>query len=252
MAGTCLPAVADAERSDFRLTTSACSASTRATRSSTSARRSPGVRSPTPSDTSAGPRGGPPARSDQRDQPAVAPPGREVRDPWSQVRGHDHRVVGGEVGDVADGQHRHATWRPRARRPHSFWVSVSTSSSCSPASALISSRKATSFWPPQTSVMLARSRKARSPASPQMVRAEATDWRITAVVIPRPPSSAASFGRSPRGAMLAHSSSMRTRGDSSRRVGEAAAWWRAVSTTSSTRAATIGATECCAPGEPIR
>ena len=60
------------------------------------------------------------------------------------------------------------------------------------------------------------------------------------------------LGRSPSGAMLAHSSSMSTKGDSSRRVAEAAAWWRAVSTTSSMRAATIGATECCAPGEPIR
>ena len=50
------------------------------------------------------------------------------------------------------------------------------------------------------------------------------------------------------GALVEHE----TQGGFEPHVGEAAAWCRAVSTTSSTRAATIGATECCAPGEPMR
>ena len=67
------------------------------------------------------------------------------------------------------------------------YVVVSTSSSFSPARRLISVRNEMSFCPPQTRVMLARSRSARSPASPQTLRADATDCKMTAVVMPRPP-----------------------------------------------------------------
>ncbi len=95
--------VADADRPDFRSATSAWSASTRPTRSSTRARRSPGVLSPTRPQTRCGAdRARPPADSTSATSLRSLPPGREVGDPRPEVRGHHHSVIGCQVGDVSD------------------------------------------------------------------------------------------------------------------------------------------------------
>ena len=107
----------------------------------------------------------------------------------------------------------------------------------SPANALISSRKRRLLAAPDSVTWPGHAAPVHQPRprwSGRRYRPE--DHRGDAEA----PSSAASFGRSPSGAMLAHSSSMSTRPDSRRRVGDAA-WWRDVSTTSSMRAATIRA-----------
>ena len=95
--------------------------------------------------------------------------------------------------------------------------------------------------PPRMILTMLASQMAPAASGPHFCLACDSDWRTGMVVMPVPPPSAINVGRDGRGAMLATSSNANNSGGSSRAPGLLAARRRAVSTKSSTNAATKGA-----------